>query len=144
MRLGRKLSVVVIVILIFLGAILASDPRFVSHSELARNPLLIAFLYGPTIVFAVIAATKFRKGEIWAAAAFAVGLMGTGLFHQFVAGATYGNPGYMVPMAHLVAPVVSLVAYLVSFLGGWIVLRVTQRIRGANSQTGQVENSEGT
>jgi len=136
MRLGRKLSVVVIVILIFLGAILATDPRFVSHSELARNPLLSAFLYGPTIVFAVIAVVKFRNGRIWVAAAFAVGLMCTGLFHQFVAGATYGSPGYVFPVAHVVAPVVSLVAYLVSFLGGWTVMMATQKIRRAKSQKG--------
>jgi len=136
MRLGRKLSVVVIVILIFLGAILATDPRFVSHSELARNPLLIAILYGPTIVFAVIAVVKFRKGQIWPAAAFAVGLMCTGLFHQFAAGTTYGNPGYGISVAQVVAPVVSLVAYLISFLGGWTVVIATHKIRRAKSQKG--------
>ncbi len=128
----------------FLGAILASDPRFVSHSALARNPLLIPFLYGPTIVFAVITAIKLRNGQTWAAAAFAVGLMCTGLFHQFVAGETYGDPGYMAPIAHIAAPVVSLVAYVVSFLGGWIVMRATKKIRGPASQDGQVENNEGT
>jgi hypothetical protein len=136
MRLGRKLLIVGIVVFIFIGAILASDPRFVSHSVLAHNPLLMVFIYSPTIVFAVIAVVKFRNGQIWTAAAFAVGLMCTGLFHQVVAGGTYGNPGYMFPAAHIVAPVASLAIYLVSFLGGWIVVRVTQKMRRANSQKG--------
>jgi len=136
MRLGRKLSLVPIVILIFFGAIMALDPRFVSHSELARKPLLTAFLFGPTIVFAVIAVVRFRKGQTWPAAAFAVGMMCTGLFHQTVVGASYGNPGYMFPGGHLIAPIVSLVAYLISFLGGWIIVRATQKIRQVISQKG--------
>jgi len=136
MRLGRNLSVVAIVILIFLGAMLATDPRFVSHSVLARNPLLIVILYGPTIVFAVIAVVKFRNGQTWPAAAFAVGLMCTGLFYQFAAGTTHGDPGYGISVAQVVAPVVSLVAYLVSFLGGWTVVIATQKIRRAKSQKG--------
>ena len=133
MHLGRKVLATGVVIVVFLGAVLASDPRFVSHSTLAGNPILAAFIYGPTILFAVIAVIKWRNGRIWPAVAFAVGLMCTGLFHQIVAGAAYGNPGYMFPASHILAPIVSLAAYLVSFLVGWIVVIGTHKIRRARS-----------
>lgn len=141
---SRKLTILVIVLLIFLGAVLASDPRFVPPSRLIRNPLLFAYLYAPTIFFAVIAWIKFKSGRVWVAAAFAVGLLCTGLFHQYVAADTYGNPGYMFPAAHMVAPVVSLAAYLVALLGGWIVVRTMQKVRRVISQDGQGENSNDT
>jgi len=140
MHLGRKLLSVAIVVLVFLGAILASDPRFISHSALARNPLLAAVLYGPTVIFAVVAVTSWRNGRIWPAAAFAIGLMCTGLFHQYVAGEAYGNPGYMAPTGHIAAPIVSLAAYLISFLGGWVVVASMTKLSQAISKDEQEEN----
>ncbi len=76
--------------------------------------------------------------------AFAVGLMCTGLFHQFVASEAYGNPGYMAGTGHIAAPVVSLVAYLAAFLGGWAVAGATRRLRRAISHDDQEENSKET
>lgn len=140
MHLSRKLLVVGIAILIILGAILATDPRFISHSTLAQRPYLIAILYGPTVTFAVIAAIQFRKDRIWPAAAFAIGMMCTGMFHQFVAGEAYGNPGYMAPTGHIAAPIVSLAAYLISFLGGWAVVASMTKLSQAISKDEQEES----
>lgn len=142
MYISRKLLVVVIVITIFLGAILASDPRFISHSALLRNPFLLVFLFGPTIIFAVIAAVKWRNGQIWQLAAFAIGLVCTGIFHQVVAGEAYGNPGYMAPAGHIAAPAVSLAAYLLAFFGSWAVVAVTNKLRRKISHDDPVENSK--
>lgn len=138
--LGRKLFAVAIVVLIFLGAILASDPRFISHSALSRNPLLAAFLYGPTVIFAVVAVAGWWNGRLWPAAAFAIGLMGTGLFHQYVAGEAYGNPGYMAPTGHIAAPIVSITAYLVSFLGGWAIVAAMNKLSPMISKDQQEQN----
>ena len=129
MRLSRKFLTIGITVVVFLGGILASDPRFIPRA----NPVLIAFIFGPTILFAVIAVVKWRNGLIWPAAAFAVGLMFTGLFHQMVAGETYGNPGYMFAGLHIVAPLVSLAAYLLSFLSSWIVVWSAHKLGRARS-----------
>ena len=140
MHAGKKLSVAAIVITVLLGAILATDPRFIAPSELLRNPLLVVFIYAPTIFFATVSMIKWRNGQIWPVAAFAIGLICTGLVHQGVAGAAYGNPGYMVATGHIAAPVVSLVAYLVAFLGSWAVARVTHSLQRKNSHDGKEEN----
>ncbi len=129
MHTGRKLLIVVIVIAVFLGATLATDPRFIPHSRILRNPFLLVFLFGPTIIFAIIAVINWRKGQIWQLAAFAIGLMCTGLFHRFVAGESYGNPGYMVATGHIAAPAVSLAAYLAAFFGTWAAVSLTQKLR---------------
>ncbi len=143
MHTGRKLLVVVIVITVFLGAILALDPRFIPYSGILRNPFLLIFLFGPTIFFAILAVIKWRKGQIWQLAAFAIGLMCTGLFHQFVAGEADGNPGYTVPATHIAAPAVSLAAYLAAFFGTWAVLRVTKKLRRTILHDDQEENKLG-
>ena len=140
MHIGRKLFVVVIVLTILWGAILASDPRFISGSEVLRNPFLLVFLYGPTIIFAIISASKWRHGQIWPMAAFAIGLLCTGLFHKIVAGAAYGNPGYMIPAGHIAAPAVSLAAYLIAFLSSWAVVRVAQSLHRRNTRDEQKDN----
>ena len=134
MRLDRRLSIPALVLLGLLGATLAFDQRFVSLSELRHKPSMVAYIYGPTAFFAVLGVIQILRGRFWPAMAFAAGLVGTGMFHQYVIGMSHGNPGYMFPGGHIVAPLVSVAAYSISLLGAWGLARVSQRRRGPNTQ----------
>ena len=85
------------------------------------------YIYAPTVLFAILGTVQLFRGRLWPAAAFAMGLVATGLFHQQVVGDSYGNPGYMIPAGHIAAPLVSGVAYAVCFLGAWALVRVWKR-----------------
>lgn len=117
----RKLAIIIATILILVGVGLAFDHRFVPKAMLKNSPLFVVFIYLPTVCFAVLTLFKLGRGRVWSLTAFAIGLIGTGLFHQFVAEDSYGNPGYMIPAGHIAAPIVSLTAYIASFLGVWAV-----------------------
>lgn len=125
--LSRKLTVSSLVALILVGAVMAFDQRFVSISEIIRNPVAALYYFAPTLLFTLIAVVQFRKKRIWPVAAFTIGLFTTGLFHQYVVQMSYGNPGYMFPGGHIIAPFVSGAAYLVAFLIAWIIARVLNR-----------------
>ena len=102
------------------------DQRLVS---IEREPALAVYLYAPTAFFALIGMIQFSRKRDWPAFAFALGLIATGLFHQSVVGMSHGNPGYMFPGGHLAAPIVSVLAYALSFLGVWVVVKTSQRMR---------------
>lgn len=124
MRIERKYIIPALAFLILLGLAMAFDQKFVSFSDMIHNPLAGIFIYFPTALFALIGLIQFLRGRTWPAVAFTAGLIGTGLFHQSVIGFSYGNPGYMFPSGHIVAPLVSLVAYSISFLVVWGITRV--------------------
>jgi len=124
MRLNRWLIFAALVLLVLLGAYFSFDHRFVPLSDLTDRPVFVAFIYAPTAFFATIGAIQFYRKRTWPAVAFTAGLIGTGLFHQFVIGVSYGNPGYMIASGHIVAPLVSIVAYSISFLVAWGIARV--------------------
>ena len=130
MRIVRVTLIVVLLFLVLLGASMAFDARFIPLSSLTNNPLFVGIIYGPTVIFALIAVAQLFRHRIWPAAAFSIGLVGTGLCHQWIAEKSYGNPGYMVPIGHMVAPVVSMVFYLASFLAVWVIVKFLRlRIR---------------
>ena len=131
--LSRKLTVSSLVALILVGAVMAFDQRFVSISVLLREPQSFLYLFTPTIIFAVIAVVQYRKKRIWPVAAFAAGLFATGLFHQYVVLMSDGNPGYMFPAGHIIAPFVSATAYLLSILFAWIFAWVLKRRKTVDS-----------
>jgi fucose 4-O-acetylase-like acetyltransferase len=133
MRLNRRHTIPVLVLLVLLGVTLAFDQRFVSLSELTHKPAMVVYIYAPTAFFAVLGVIQFRRGRFWPAMAFAAGLIVTGLFHQSVIDASHGNPGYMFPAGHMIAPLVSFAAYSISLLGAWGVARVLQRKREMSS-----------
>ena len=124
MRITRWLIFGVVVLLLLFGAALAFDRRFVPLSDVIYNPLFVALIYAPTAIFSTISLIQLRRGRTWPAIAFTAGLIGTGSFHQSVIDISYGNPGYMIPSGHLGAPVVSVIAYSVSFLVIWCIVRV--------------------
>ena len=132
----RKLAVFISAALILVGAELAFDDRFVPLVALKNRPLFVVLIYFPTVFFAVFTLFKLRRGRVWPLTAFAIGLIGTGLFHQMVAEESYGNPGYMIPGGHVAAPVVSLTAYLAAFLGLWAVVRAVERAKGSRENEG--------
>ena len=127
----RKLAIFFAVIFILVGADLAFDHRFVPMATLNNSPLFVVLIYFPTVLFAVFTFFKLRRGRVWSLTAFAIGLIGTGLFHQNVAEESYGNPGYMIPAGHIAAPIVSLTAYIVSFLGVWAAVKALEGIKGS-------------
>ena len=131
MQLNRKLTIPPLLLLVLLGAAMTFDQRLVS---IKREAALAAYIYAPTVIFAVIGIVQFSRKRFWPAVAFTLGLMATGLFHQSVVGAYHGNPGYMFPGGHIAAPIVSVVAYSLSFLGVWGAIKVWRRMRGASSQ----------
>ena len=100
------------------------DQRLVS---IKRESALAAFIYAPTAFFAVIGTIQLLRKRYWPAVAFTLGLIATGLFHQTVIGAYHGNPGYMFPGGHIAAPIVSVVAYSLSFLGAWLIIKFSRR-----------------
>ena len=124
MRVFRWLFLGAIAVLIMLGADLAFDRRFVPLAGFWNRPLYAILIYAPTAVFATVALIQVFRRRLWPAAAFSAGLIGTGVFHQWVASQSYNNPGYMFPTGHLAAPVVSVVAYSTSFLVAWLVIKV--------------------
>lgn len=127
----RKYAIAALVLLVLLGVVLAFDTRFVSLSELRHKPSMALYIYAPSAFFAVLGVIQIIRGRFWPAVAFAAGLIGTGLFHQYVIGMSHGNPGYMFPGGHIVAPLVSVAAYSISLLGAWGLARVSQRRRGS-------------
>lgn len=138
MPLNRKQAVPALALLVLLGAALAFDRRFISLSELRHRPAMVAFVYAPTAFFAVLGVIQWLRGRFWPAVAFAAGLVGTGLFHQYVVGMSHGNPGYMFPAGHIVAPLVSLAAYSISLLGVWVVAKALQHKREIKPQKGSM------
>jgi len=88
---------------------------------------MVVYIYAPTAFFAALGVIQLFRGRLWPAVAFTAGLIGTGLFHQYVIGTSHGNPGYMFPGGHIVAPLVSIAAYAISLLGAWGIARVFQR-----------------
>lgn len=135
MRIEQRCIIPPLAFLILLGLAMAFDQKFVSFSDMSRKPLLGVFLYFPTALFALVGLIQFLRGRTWSAVAFTAGLIVTGLFHQSVIGFSYGNPGYMIPSGHIVAQLVSVVAYSISFLVAWGIARVSQRKRGTDLQT---------
>ncbi|UPW20111.1 hypothetical protein M0C34_07575 [Agarivorans sp. TSD2052] len=113
---------------------MAFDKKFLSLSEMRSNFAFAIYIYFPTLIFAFVGTLQFLRGRNWPIVAFTAGLFGTAIFHQCVVGFSYGNPGYMVPGGHIVAPLVSIVAYLFTFLIAWGITRVLQRKRRSNSQ----------
>ena len=134
MRIKRRFVIPALAFLILVGLAMAFDQKFVSFSDMRRKPLMGIFIYSPTALFALIGLLQFLRGRTWPAVAFTAGLIGTGLFHQYVIGFSYGNPGYMFPSGHIVAPIVSVAAYSVSLLGAWGIVRASQCKRGTNFQ----------
>ncbi len=134
MRKERRFLLPVVACLILLGMALAFDRRFVPFSHMSRKPELGIYIYSPTALFAFVGLVQFLRGRIWPAVAFAIGLICTGLFHQYVVGFSYGNPGYMAPTGHTAAPFVSVVAYSFAFLIVWGIVRVSRRERRTDSQ----------
>ena len=131
MPLNRKFSIPVLLLAVLLGAALVFDQRLVS---IRRESAVAAVLYAPTVFFAVIGLIQFLRGRYWPAVAFTAGLFVTGLFHQYVVGMYHGNPGYMFPAGHIFAPIVSVTAYSISFLGAWLIARKLRPINGTNSE----------
>lgn len=131
MQVSRKLTIPPLLLLVLLGAGLTFDQRLVS---IRNEPALAVYLYAPTAFFAVIGMIQCFRKRYWPAVAFTLGLIATGLFHQNVVDMYHGNPGYMFPGGHIAAPIVSVTAYVLSFLGAWVVVKTSQRMRGANSQ----------
>ena len=105
---------------------MAFDRRFVSFAVFRSNPLFVLLIYAPSALFGTVALVQLIRSRIWPAAAFSGGLIGTGIIHQAVADQSYGNPGYMVPIGHLAAPVASLVAYSACFLIAWLAVKVSR------------------
>ena len=131
MRLNRKLTISVLLILVSLGAVMVFDPRLVS---VTRETALAVYIYAPTVLFAFIGMIQWRRKCYWPAVAFTTGLLGTGLFHQSVVGMYHGNPGYMFPAGHIFAPIVSVTAYLLSFFVAWLIVKASRRMRGTKPQ----------
>ncbi len=122
----RRSLIVVLLFVVLLGASMAFDARFVPLSWVSSNPLFVIIIYSPTIICAFIVVRQLFRHRIWPAAAFSIGLVCTGFFHQWIAGQSYGNPGYMVPIGHIFAPALSMVAYLASFLVFWVIVRFSK------------------
>ena len=137
MRIGRIFTIAALLLLVVLGAALVFDQRLVS---IRRESALAAYIYAPTAFFAVIGMIQFHRGRYWPAVAFTVGLIVTGLFHQNVIGMYHGNPGYMFPGGHIAAPIVSVVAYSISFLGAWVIARTSRRLRLQSASDAGLEN----
>jgi len=142
MRVNRILAIVVLVFLVLVGAGLAFDHRFIPLVTLNNNPLFVALVYCPTVFFAVFTMFKLRRGQLWPLTGFALGLIGTGLFHQSVAADTYGNPGYMVPIGHFAAPFVSMAAYTVSLIGAWAIAKALRSKQDTNTEGNENEKGE--
>ncbi len=138
----RRLAYFIPVPLVLVGAGLAFDHRFVPVSAVFNGPLFVVFIYSPTAFFAVFTIFKLRRGRVWSLTAFATGLIGTGLFHQLVAAQSYGNPGYMVPIGHLIAPVFSLAAYLGAFLAAWAVGKALEGNKAPKEREGRNADGE--
>lgn len=130
MPVKRKLAIFIPVLLILVGAGLAFDHRFVPMATLFNKPAFVALVYCPTVFFALFTVSSLRRGRVWPLTAFATGLIGTGVFHQSVLAESYANPGYMVPIGHIAAPIVSTAAYAVSFLGVWAIGKALRRNKG--------------
>ena len=124
MRFIKVFLAVAIIPLVLIGTDLAFDKRFVPLSVLRSHPLFAIVIYVPTVLFLFLSLAQLIRHRLWPAIAFTFGLIGTGLFHQWVAAGSYGNPGYMVPIGHLAAPLVSLAAYLSSFLAIWLIVKL--------------------
>ena len=123
MRFFQIVLAVVLIFLLLIGVDLAFDKRFVPLSTLSSHPLFVIIIYVPTAFFLGLALVQLIRRRVWPAVSFAFGLIGTGFVHQWVADESYGNPGYMVPLGHLAAPLASMIAYSVSFLIVWIVVK---------------------
>lgn len=123
MRLKRRFIIPTLAFLILIGVVMAFDQKFVSISEFRRKPLMGIFIYAPTALFAIIGVFQFLRGQTWPAVAFTIGLIATGLFHQYVIASTYGDPGYMFPVGHIIAPFISAIAYACAFLVIWVVTK---------------------
>ena len=132
MKRYRKLTIFPLLLLVLLGVVLTFDQRLVS---IKNEPAMAVYLYAPTALFVVIGIIQCFRRRYWPAVAFTLGLIGTGLFHQYVIGMYHGNPGYMFPGGHLVAPIVSVAAYSLSFLGAWVTVKMCRRMQGTNSQS---------
>lgn len=141
-RINRKWVAAGLFIPVLIGLAMTFNPKFFSASDIAQNPLAGIFIFFPTGLFTLIAVVQFGRGTLWPAVAFAVGLIVTGLFHLSVAGYSYGNPGYMFPGGHIVAPFVSLAVYLTSFLVGWGVTVLIRRVRESKDQSIEPEKPE--
>jgi len=137
MRIKKRFIVPALALPILFGLAMAFDQQFVSSSDMRNKPIMGIVLYSPTVLFAFIGLIQFLRGRTWPAVAFTVGLIGTGLFHQSVIGFSYGNPGYMIPSGHIVAPFVSIAAYSISFLVVWGIVRVSQRKRRNDPARGE-------
>ena len=122
MRFFQILLSVVPFFLIPIGTDIAFDKHFVPLSTLSSHPLFVIIINVPTVFFLSLTLVQLLQRRVWPAVAFAFGLICTGFVHQWVADGSYGNPGYMVPLRHLAAPLASIIAYLVSFLVVWIVV----------------------
>jgi len=127
---NRTAAILISALLILVGAGLAFDHRFIPMATLFNSPAFVALVYCPTVIFGVITVFKLRGGQVRSLTAFGLGLIGTGLFHQVVLAESYANPGYMVPIGHIAAPIVSVAAYTASFLGVWAVGKVLERKKG--------------
>lgn len=112
---------------------MAFDHRFIPLATFRNNPLFVALVYCPTAFFAILALLRLRHGQLLPLAAFAIGLIATGLFHQSLIAETYGDPGYMIPIGHFAAPIVSAAAYTTSLLAARTAGRVLQGKRETDS-----------
>ena len=124
----RGLTYVGLALVVLAGGAMALDPRFLRYSEYLRNPAMAAYIFGPTVLFLLIAGLSLPK-RVWPTVAFSLGLLFTGVFHQYVVSISDGNPGYMFPAGHIFAPFFGAAGYLVSFLVVWGVRRVISRPR---------------
>lgn len=140
MHMNQRLAFVIPVLLILVGAGLAFDHRFIPMVTLFNKPLFVALVYCPTMFFALFTLSRLRRRGVGSLTAFGIGLIGTGLFHHFVLAETYANPGYMVPIGHLAAPIVSSAAYIASFLGVWSAGKALGRIQGSKENDAAAES----
>lgn len=110
------------------------DQKFLSFSDMRRYPLPSIYIFFPTVLFSLISLFQFLRGRTWPTVSFTAGLIGTGLFHQYVVGFSYGNPDYMMPAGHMAAPLVSIMAYSITFIVAWAIARGSQSKRGNSSE----------
>ena len=127
MAVSRKVASSMLALLILVGTVMVLDQRFVSVSVFMREPVSALYLFGPSLLFAIAGTWHYRRGRLWPAFAFATGLFATGLFHQYVINLSDGNPGYMFPAGHIIAPIVSFVAYTLAFLVIWGISRLLRK-----------------
>ena len=130
----KYLKLAAILCFIFIGSRLAFHDDFLPLSTAIKQPIIFLVIFGPTVFFGAIGLIEsLIKKTLDKAIAFSIGLFLTGIFNTFVAMKTAGDPGYMVPIGHLMSPVVSLAAYLFAFLGNWGANFIKSKSKGESS-----------